>query len=89
VIVQTVVDEARKKIAVRISDTGVGIPPKDLPFVFDKFFRSEANSRMAKGTGLGLSLVKHIIEAVHHGRVLVESEVGKGSTFGFELDLVE
>ena len=89
ITVQTVADEARRKIAARISDTGVGIPPKDLPFVFDKFYRAEANNRMAKGTGLGLSLVKHIIETVHHGRMFVESQVGKGSTFGFELDLVE
>lgn len=89
IIVQTVVDEAKKKVVARISDTGVGIPPKDLPFVFDKFYRAEANNRMAKGTGLGLSLVKHIIETVHHGRIFVESQVGKGSTFGFELDLSE
>jgi two-component system phosphate regulon sensor histidine kinase PhoR len=83
------VDEAARKVIVRIIDTGVGIPPKDLPFVFDKFYRAEANSRMASGTGLGLSLVKHIIETVHHGRMLLESQVGKGSTFGFELDLCE
>ena len=89
ITVQTVVDETKRKVTTRISDTGVGIPPKDLPFVFDKFYRSEANSRMAKGTGLGLSLVKHIIETVHHGRIFVESHVGKGSTFGFELDLCE
>jgi two-component system phosphate regulon sensor histidine kinase PhoR len=87
--VQTEVNEAKKKVMGRISDTGVGIPPKDLPFVFDKFYRVEANSRMAKGTGLGLSLVKHIIETVHHGRMFVESVQGKGSTFGFELDLAE
>ena len=83
------VDESKKKVIARISDTGVGIPPKDLPFVFDKFYRCEANSRMAKGTGLGLSLVKHIVETVHHGRLFVESTQGKGSTFGFELDLAE
>ena len=83
---QTDVDEAKKKVITRISDTGVGIPPKDLPFVFDKFYRAEANNRMAKGTGLGLSLVKHIVETVHHGRMFVESQVGKGSCFGFELD---
>src|SRR5437764_11741703 len=85
--VQSVVDESKKTIAARISDTGVGIPPKDLPFVFDKFYRVEQNSRMAKGTGLGLSLVKHIVETVHKGRMFVESQVGKGSCFGFELDL--
>ncbi len=89
ITVQTSVDEARKKVITRIIDTGVGIPPKDLPFVFDKFYRAEANNRMAHGTGLGLSLVKHIIETVHHGRMLVESQVGKGSSFGFELDLCE
>ena len=89
ITVQSDVDESRKKVAARISDTGVGIPAKDLPFVFDKFYRSEANSRMAKGTGLGLSLVKHIIEVVHRGRLFVQSEQGKGSTFGFELDLIE
>jgi two-component system phosphate regulon sensor histidine kinase PhoR len=89
ITVQTVVDETKKRVMTRISDTGVGIPPKDLPFVFDKFYRAEANNKMAKGTGLGLSLVKHIIETVHHGRIFVESEVGKGSTFGFELDLSE
>jgi two-component system phosphate regulon sensor histidine kinase PhoR len=89
ITVQTDVDESKKKVMGRISDTGVGIPPKDLPFVFDKFYRVEANNRMAKGTGLGLSLVKHIIETVHHGRMFVESTQGKGSTFGFELDLAE
>ena len=89
ITVSTVVDEARHKLITRVSDTGVGIPPKDLPYVFDKFYRSEANNRMAKGTGLGLSLVKHIIENVHHGRMFAESEVGKGSTFGFELDLID
>ena len=86
--VETIVDEARKTVTARISDTGVGIPEKDLPFVFDKFYRVEANARVAKGTGLGLSLVKHIIENVHQGKVFATSEVGKGSTFGFELNLV-
>jgi signal transduction histidine kinase len=86
--VEAVVDESRKKVTARVSDTGVGIPPKDLPFVFDKFYRVEANAKMAKGTGLGLSLVKQIVEGVHHGKVFAESAVGTGSTFGFELDLV-
>jgi two-component system phosphate regulon sensor histidine kinase PhoR len=89
ITVETLVDEAKHKIIARISDTGVGIPPKDLPFVFDKFYRAEANNHMAKGTGLGLSLVRHIIETVHRGRIFVESHVGKGSCFGFELDLCD
>jgi two-component system phosphate regulon sensor histidine kinase PhoR len=89
ITVETTVDEAKKKVITRISDTGVGIPPKDLPFVFDKFYRAEANNHMAKGTGLGLSLVKHIVETVHKGRMFVESSVGKGSCFGFELNLCD
>jgi two-component system phosphate regulon sensor histidine kinase PhoR len=89
ITVQTTVDEAKRKVSARICDTGVGIPPKDLPFVFDKFYRAEANNHMAKGTGLGLSLVKHIIETVHRGRIFVESHVGKGSCFGFQLDLCD
>jgi two-component system phosphate regulon sensor histidine kinase PhoR len=87
--VETTVDEGKRIVITRISDTGVGIPPKDLPFVFDKFYRAEANNRMAKGTGLGLSLVKQIIEGVHKGRIFVESQQGKGSCFGFELKLSE
>ncbi len=87
ITVENTVDEAKKTVITRIHDTGVGIPPKDLPFVFDKFYRAEANNHMAKGTGLGLSLVKHIVESVHKGRMFVESSVGKGSCFGFELTL--
>ena len=89
VTVETSADEARRKLVVRVTDTGVGIPPQDLPYVFEKFYRAEANNRLAAGTGLGLSLVKHIVETVHQGRMFVESRVGKGSTFGFELDLCE
>jgi two-component system phosphate regulon sensor histidine kinase PhoR len=89
ITVRTTVDEARRKLFLRIIDTGVGIPPKDLPFVFDKFYRVESNNKMAKGTGLGLSLVKHIVETVHGGKAIVTSEVGKGTTFEFELDLSE
>lgn len=85
ITIKAAVDESRKMVVTRITDTGVGIPPKDLPFVFDKFYRVDANNHMAKGTGLGLSLVRHIVENVHHGHMFVESTPGKGSTFGFEL----
>jgi two-component system, OmpR family, phosphate regulon sensor histidine kinase PhoR len=89
ITVETEVNEQQKKVVTRISDTGVGIPEKDVAYVFDKFYRVEQNNKMAKGTGLGLSLVKHIIETAHKGRIFVESKVGKGTTFGFELDLCE
>jgi two-component system phosphate regulon sensor histidine kinase PhoR len=87
ITIKTTVDETRRRVITRITDTGVGIPPKELPFVFDKFYRVSANNRMAKGTGLGLSLVKQIIETVHRGKMFVESTVDKGSCFGFELEL--
>lgn len=87
ITVSTQVDENTGKIMAKIIDTGVGIPEKDLPYVFDKFYRVEANNKMAKGTGLGLSLVKHIVETVHHGKIQVTSTVGKGSCFSMELEL--
>ncbi len=89
VTVETVVDEQQKKVVTRISDTGVGIPQKDLANIFEKFYRVEQNNRMAKGTGLGLSLVKQIIETAHKGKLSVESVEGKGTTFSFELDLCD
>ena len=81
------VDESANIIRVSVTDTGVGIPEKNLDHVFDKFYRVEANKKVAKGTGLGLNLVKQIIEKVHNGKVFVKSTVGVGSTFGFELPL--
>jgi signal transduction histidine kinase len=73
----------------RVADTGIGIPAKDLPFVFDKFFRvrSAATSDIA-GTGLGLAIARGIVEA-HRGRIWVESEEGRGSTFAFTIPLDE
>lgn len=88
VTVNSEVDESEQVVRVTITDTGIGIPAEELPRVFDKFYRVKANDKCAKGTGLGLSLVKQIVEKVHQGRVFVTSEVGKGSSFGFELPLM-
>jgi two-component system, OmpR family, phosphate regulon sensor histidine kinase PhoR len=64
-----------------VSDTGPGIPTEHLPRVFERFYRVDAGrSRDLGGTGLGLSIVKHMVEAMR-GKVWVESEVGRGSTF--------
>ncbi|MCD6392761.1 MAG: PAS domain-containing protein [Planctomycetes bacterium] len=81
------VDEAEDLVRVTVRDTGVGIPPEDVEYVFDKFYRVEENKKQAKGTGLGLNLVKQIVEKVHDGNVFVESTPGQGSTFGFTLPL--
>lgn len=87
VSVQTEVNDAEQVVNVAVSDTGVGIPEKDIDHVFDKFYRVDANKKYAKGTGLGLNLVKQIIEKVHGGRIFVTSKINEGSTFGFELPL--
>ena len=72
---------ADNEVAFEVSDSGVGLSPEDRVKVFEKFYRVKKDSEMAPGTGLGLALVKHIVEDVHGGRVEVESELGKGSTF--------
>jgi PAS domain S-box-containing protein len=71
-----------------VADHGVGIPPESLAKLFTKFYRVDnTDTRKIGGTGLGLALVKEIVEA-HKGRIWVESEGGKGSTFLFALPLV-
>ena len=68
-------------VRMTVADTGLGIPPKELSRIFERFYRVDrARSREPGGTGLGLSIVKHIIEA-HGGRIAVQSTVGKGSSF--------
>ncbi len=63
-----------------MSDTGIGIPPADLPHVFERFYRVDrARTREGGGTGLGLAIVKHIVQ-LHGGSVDAESVYGKGTT---------
>jgi len=72
-----------------VADTGVGIPSRDLPRVFERFYRVDrARSRETGGTGLGLAIAKHVAEQ-HGGRIEVDSELGRGSTFRVELPVAE
>jgi two-component system phosphate regulon sensor histidine kinase PhoR len=89
IVIDTSIDQARRAVVISVSDTGVGVPPEDLPHIWDKFYRVADHKKIAKGTGLGLNLVKHVVETVHQGHVSVKSEVGVGSTFSLSLPLLD
>src|ERR1700693_1381935 len=76
------------EVRIEVSDTGIGIPEANLPYVFERFFRSDRARRAHPGgSGLGLSIVRWIVEA-HKGKVEVVSRVGEGTTFTVTLPLV-
>ena len=72
-------------IRIEISDTGIGIDPEDQINIFERFFRVENRVHTLEGTGLGLSIVRNIIYEKHRSKIGITSEVGKGTTFWFDL----
>ena len=75
------------KVRFAVADSGIGIPPRDLPRIFERFYKSD-RARASRGTGLGLSISKHLVEA-HGGKIWVESVEGRGSTFFFSLPIAK
>ena len=74
-------------VEISVTDTGVGIPKEKQQKIFDRFYQVDgSHTREQEGTGIGLSLTKELVE-LHKGKIEVESEEGKGSTFCFSLSL--
>ena len=79
------VKEEEEFLVVEISDTGIGIPEKDIPYIFDQFYRvKREETKNIKGTGLGLHIVKKIVDA-HGGLIKVSSVLNEGTTFSISL----
>jgi signal transduction histidine kinase len=80
---------AGAEVEVSVRDTGCGIAPEHLPYVFERFYRADpSRTRRTGGAGLGLTIVKKLVEA-HGGTVRAESELGKGSTFTFTVPVAD
>lgn len=78
-----------KKVRIEITDTGEGISQEDLPYVWDRYYKVTGQHKRAQiGTGLGLSIVKEILK-LHNAEFGVESKISKGSTFWFELPIID
>jgi signal transduction histidine kinase len=74
-------------VEVTVADTGVGIPPEDLPYIFERFWRGDkSRSRAGGGSGLGLAIARQLVE-MHGGKIGVESTPGQGTRFTFTLPL--
>jgi two-component system phosphate regulon sensor histidine kinase PhoR len=83
--IRTTTRYSEGSVVVEVTDSGVGIAEDDLPHIFERFFKAD-KSRTGQGTGMGLAIAKHIVE-IHGGKIWVQSEEEKGSTFSFSLPL--
>jgi len=79
--------EKENDLIISVSDTGIGVSPEDLPYIFEDFYTGKTDQVNEKGRGIGLAITRRIIEA-HNGSISVESELGKGSTFVIRLPVL-
>ena len=80
--------EQDNRVRVSVADTGEGIPPQDLPNIFERFYRvDKSRTRATGGSGLGLTIAKRLVEA-HGGKIEAQSEPGKGSRFSFTIPIL-
>ncbi len=87
--VMLTLQQQRRSAVVRVEDTGTGIAPEDLAFVFDRFWRADkARSQRAGGSGLGLAIARAIVQQ-HQGRITVRSSLGVGSSFQVSLPAID
>ena len=77
--------DAGDRVAVGVRDTGCGIEPKDLPLIWERFYKADRSRMRTTGTGLGLSIAKLVVELMG-GAISVTSEPGKGADFTFTLN---
>jgi two-component system phosphate regulon sensor histidine kinase PhoR len=83
--IEITAEKRNDEVIFHISDTGIGIPAKDLERIFERFYKTD-RSRTERGTGLGLSISRHLVEA-HQGKIWAESTPGEGSTFSFSIPI--
>jgi two-component system, OmpR family, sensor histidine kinase BaeS len=82
--VEVILKKEKWNIVIKVIDNGIGIPKEDLPYIFERFYRSDlSRNRKTGGSGIGLAITKAFVEA-HGGRIYVESKLNKGTTFTIE-----
>jgi two-component system, sensor histidine kinase and response regulator len=81
-------EQSQNNIIITVKDTGIGISKEDLPYVFNDFYTGDTDKGLERSSGLGLAITRRIIET-HGGKISVESELGKGSTFIINLPALE
>ena len=80
--------EEEKNVVIGVRDTGCGIEPKDLPMIWERFYKADKSRMRTTGTGLGLTIAKLVVECMG-GKIGVKSEPGKGAEFEFSLMMAE